>query len=54
MTACIRKEERLVNEKFFKINDEKYRDGIKSIGDKIGIVCDAYLRVNLCISLLLR
>ena len=35
------------------IKNGEYRDGIKSIGDKIGMVCDAYLRVNLCITLLL-
>ena len=23
----------------------EYRDGIKSIGDKVGMVCDAYLRI---------
>ena len=30
------------------------RDGIESIGDKIGMVCDADLRINLCLTLLLR
>ena len=27
---------------------------LKSLGDTIGIVCDAYLKVNLCITLLLQ
>ena len=36
---------RLVNEKFFKIKNGEYWDGIKSIGNKIGMVCDAYLTV---------
>ena len=31
---------------FFE-NNEQYRDGIKRIENKIGMLCDAYLRVNL-------
>ena len=31
--------------KFFEF---KFRDGIKSIGDKIGMGCDADLRLRLC------
>ena len=33
---------------------EYNRDGIKGIVDNIGIVCDAYFRVNLCLTLFLR
>ena len=31
---------------FFK-NNEQYRHSIKRIGDKIGMLCDGYLRINL-------
>ena len=47
--ACIKKEGRLVN----KFKNGEYRDGMKTIGDMIGMMCGAYLRVNLCITLLL-
>ena len=38
MHACMKK-------KRLKIKNGKYRDGIKILRDKIGMVCDAYLRV---------
>ena len=56
MHACtIKKEGRLVhvNEKFFKFKNEDYKDSINSIGDMIGMVYDADIRVNRCIMLLL-
>ena len=35
------------NKNIFEFKNMQYRDGINSIGDKTGIVCDAYLGVNL-------
>ena len=34
MHACIEKEGRLENEKFFKLKNRGYKCGIKTIGDK--------------------
>ena len=35
--------------KFFKFKNKEYSNGIKSIGDKIGTMCDAHLRVGIVV-----
>ena len=39
MLYAYKNEQRQVNKKFFELKKREYRDGIKMIGDKIGMAC---------------